>query len=64
MPEQEGYLGIIGLLTQALEIMEPGEAMDLVRQARAETVRQAKLSVSSLEMGMELGKLFSEDQPR
>jgi hypothetical protein len=66
MPESEGYLGIINLLTEALRLMEEGEAKNLVAQARTETVRQARQSVTSLEMGMDLGRLLSkeEDRPR
>lgn len=61
MPEQEGYVGIIAMLTSALELMEEGPARELVVKARAETVRQARQSVSSLEMGLDLGKLLSEN---
>jgi hypothetical protein len=64
MPEAEGYLGIINLLTEALGLMEGGEAKSLVVQARAETVRQAKQSVTSLEMGMDLGRLLSKEESR
>lgn len=62
MPEQEGYIGIINLLGQALKLMDEGEAKELVKQARAETVRQAKQSVTSLEMGMDLGRLLSKEE--
>ena len=64
MPEQEGYLGIINLLTQALVFLEDGPAKDLVGRARAETIRQAKQSVTSLEMGLDLGKLLAEQDPK
>lgn len=64
MPESEGYLGIINLLTDALRLMEEGEAKNLVAQARAETVKQAKQSVTCLEMGMDLGRLLSEEEGR
>lgn len=60
MPEQEGYIGIINLLTEALKIMEDGEAKELVSRARTETVRQARQSVSSLEIGIDLGTLMSK----
>lgn len=64
MPEAEGYLGIINLLTEALKLMEEGEAKNLVMKARAETARQAKQSVTSLEMGMDLGWLLGDlEQP-
>lgn len=62
MPEAEGYLGIINLLTEALRLMEDGPAKDLVARARAETVHQARQSVTSLEMGMDLGRLLSKDE--
>ncbi len=64
VPEQEGYLGIINLLTQALAFLEDGPAKDLVGRARAETIRQAKQSVTSLEMGLDLGKLLAEQDPK
>lgn len=64
MPEAEGYLGIINLLTKALELMNEGDAKALVTRARAETVRQARQSVTSLEMGMDLGRLLSEEEGR
>lgn len=60
MPEAEGYLGIINLLSEALKLMENGEAKDLVAQARAETVKQARQSVTNLEMGMDLGRLLGD----
>jgi hypothetical protein len=60
MPEAEGYLGIINLLTEALKLMDEGEAKELVTRARAETVKQAKQSVTSLEMGMDLGRLLGD----
>ncbi len=62
MPEAEGYMGIINLLTEALKLMEDGEARDLVAQARAETVKQAKQSVTALEMGMDLGRFLGENE--
>lgn len=62
MPEAEGYLGIINLLTEALKLMEDGEARDLVARARAETAKQAKQSVTALEMGMDLGRLLGENE--
>jgi hypothetical protein len=62
MPESEGYLGIITLLTEALRTMDDGPAKDLVTRARAETVRQARQAVTSLAMGMELGRLLSKDE--
>lgn len=62
MPEAEGYLGIINLLTEALGLMEDGAAKDLVARARAETVKQAKQGVTCLEMGMDLGRLLSENK--
>lgn len=62
MPETEGYLGIIKLLTQALELMNEGDAKALVARARAETVRQAKQSVTSLEMGIDLGRLLTQEE--
>lgn len=61
MPEQEGYLGIIDLLTKALDRMEEGPAKEFVEKARTETVRQAKQSVTSLEMGLDLGRVLSEN---
>lgn len=64
MPEAEGYLGIINLLTSALELMNDGDAKVLVMRARAETVRQALQSVTNLEMGMDLGRLFKEEEGR
>lgn len=62
MPEAEGYLGIINLLKKAAELMEEGEARELVAQALAETVKQFKQSVSSLEIGMDLGRLMSQNE--
>lgn len=62
MPEAEGYLGIINLLSEALKSMEDGEAKTLVLKARAETVKQARQSVTSLEIGVDLGRLLSEDE--
>lgn len=62
MPEQEGYLGIIKLLAAALDLMPEGTAKVLVTKAKDETVRQANQSVTSLEIGMELGKLLSEEE--
>lgn len=62
MPEAEGYLGIINLLTKALDLMNEGDAKALVARARAETVRQARQSVTSLEMGLDLGRILSEDE--
>lgn len=62
MPEAEGYLGVINLLSKALELMEDGEAKILVFQARTETVKQARQSATSLEMGMDLGRLLSENE--
>lgn len=62
MPEAEGYLGIINLLSEALKFMEDGEAKTLVLQARKETIKQARQSVTSFEMGMDLGRLLSEDE--
>lgn len=64
MPEAEGYMGIISLLTEALKLMEDGKAKELIIQARAETVRQAKDSVTSLEMGMDLGRLLTQEEQR
>lgn len=61
MPEQEGYLGIIELLTKALGLMEEGPAKEIVKKAKAETVHQARQSVTSLEMGLELGSLLGEN---
>ncbi len=63
MPEHEGYLGIITLLTNALKLMDEGDfegAKEIVKTARTETVRQAKQSVSSLEIGIDLGQLLSK----
>lgn len=62
MPEAEGYLGIFNLLTEALRLMEGGAAKDLVARARAETVKQAQQGVTSLEMGMDLGRLLSDNE--
>lgn len=64
MPEAEGYMGIINLLGAALVLMEEGEAKQLVFQARVETIRQAKQSVTSLEMGIDLGKLLQKEEGR
>lgn len=64
MPEAEGYVGIINLLTDALKLMDDGEAKELITRARAETVRQAKQSVTSLEMGMDLGRLLGQEERR
>lgn len=61
MPEPEGYIGIIDLLTKALGLMEEGPAKEIVTKARAETVRQARQSVTSLEMGLDLGRLLGEN---
>jgi hypothetical protein len=63
MPEHEGYIGIINLLTEALKLMEDGKAKLLVSKARAETARQMKQSLSSLEIGLELGNLLSKPIP-
>lgn len=60
MPEQEGYIGIINLLTKALDLLVEGEGKDLVKQARAETIRQARQSMTSLEIGLDLGRLLGE----
>ncbi len=62
MPEAEGYLGIIFLLKKALECMPEGDAKVLVTKALCETVRQAKQSVTSLEMGINLGRLLSDQE--
>lgn len=62
MPELEGYYGIIFLLKKALECMPEGDAKHLVTQALAETVRQAKQSVSSLEIGIDLGRLLADEE--
>lgn len=62
MPEAEGYLGIINLLKEALPLMDEGQAKLLVAQALKETVKQAKQSVTSLEMGMDLGRLFAKEE--
>lgn len=62
MPEAEGYIGIINLLTEALRLMDEGEAKALVMRAQAETVRQARQSVTSLEMGMDLGRLLAQEE--
>jgi hypothetical protein len=62
MPEAEGYMGILNLLTEALKLMEEGEARDLVARVRAETAKQAKQSVTAMEMGMDLGRLLSENE--
>lgn len=62
MPEQEGYLGIITLLTEAISQMEEGDAKELVKKARLETVKQAKQSMTSLEMGMDLGRLLAKEE--
>lgn len=60
MPEAEGYHGILTLLSQALALMEPGPAKDLVTQAFQETKKQALQSLTSLEIGMDLGRLLSK----
>jgi hypothetical protein len=62
MPEMEGYIGIISLLNLALDRMDDGPAKALVIKARDETIRQAQQSVSSLEIGMELGQYLSEEE--
>lgn len=62
MPEAEGYAGIINLLTEALKLMEEGEAKALVAEARALTVKQTKESLTSLEMGLDLGRLLAEEE--
>lgn len=62
MPEQEGYIGIITLLTEAILLMEEGDAKDLVKKARLATVNAAKQSMTSLEMGIDLGRLLSEQE--
>jgi hypothetical protein len=62
MSEAEGYIGIINLLTAALDLMNEGDAKTLVMRARAETVRQARQSVTSLEMGMDLGHLLAQEE--
>lgn len=62
MPEAEGYMGIINLLNSALELMDDGDAKELVTRARNETVKQARQSASSLQMGMDLGKLLAQDE--
>lgn len=62
MPESEGYLGIIKLLDEALNLMKDSHAKDLVERARAETVSQARQAVTSLEIGMDLGRLLSKDE--
>jgi hypothetical protein len=62
MPEAEGYIGIINLLTRALELMNEGDAKALVTRARAETVRQARQSVNSLEIGIDLGQLLAQEE--
>lgn len=64
MPETEGYMGIIDLLTEALGLMDDGRARELVHQARAETVKQFKSSVTSLEMGIDLGRLLRDEENR
>jgi hypothetical protein len=64
MPEADGYLGVINLLSEALKLMDEGKAKDLVEQARAETVKQARQSVTSLEMGIDLGRLLREEEDR
>jgi len=64
MPEAEGYIGIINLLTDALKLMEDGEAKALITQARALTAKQTRESVSALEMGMDLGRLLTEEGRR
>lgn len=61
MPEAEGYLGIINLLKEALPLMDEGQAKLLVAQALKETIKQAKQSVTSLEMGMDLGRFLSQE---
>ena len=58
----EGYIGIISLLNLALDRMDDGPAKVLVTKARDETILQAKQSISSLEMGLELGELLSEEE--
>lgn len=62
MPEAEGYLGIIFLLKKALECMPEGDAKVLVTKALCETVRQAQQSVSSLEIGIDLGRLMADTE--
>jgi hypothetical protein len=62
MPEQEGYLGVIRLLEMALARMPDGEAKLLVTKALLETARQARQGVSSLEIGMDLGRLLSKPE--
>lgn len=64
MPEAEGYIGIINLLDEALGLMKDGDAKTLVAKARAETARQARQSVTSLEMGIDLGKLLQREEDR
>lgn len=64
MPEAEGYMGIIKLLSDALSLMSDGDAKELVAQARVETIRQARQSVTSLEMGIDLGKLLQQEEGR
>jgi hypothetical protein len=61
MPEAEGYLGIINLLKEALPLMAEGRAKLLVTQALKETAKQAKQSVTSLEIGMDLGRLMADE---
>lgn len=62
MPEAEGYIGIINSLKEALDLMEPGEARELVIKAYNATAKLAKQSFSSLEIGMDLGRLLSEEE--
>lgn len=67
MPEQEGYLGIINMLTEALRALEDEGKLgykrveDLIVKARAEVIKQMKHGFSSLEIGLELGKLLGGD---
>lgn len=60
MPEAEGYLGILKLLDDAMNHMPEGHARDLVQQAYRVTIDQARQSISSLEMGIDLGRLLGD----
>ena len=65
MPEQEGYFGIINLLGKALEALDSqhyAKTEELIMQARLETLRQAKSSVNSMEIGMELERLMNDER--